>query len=458
VPDAPAVAAAAGPSATGASPASPILAAGDAALVRAIGTGGLTASILNIVVGSGIFVLPATAAGILGPTAPLGWLAAAAVMLLVTLCFAQAGSRVARSGGVAAYAEEAFGPFAGHMVGTLLWISNVLGSAAVAVALMDVLSTRIPALGGGLARGGTLALLYAAFVAVNARGVRAGTRAATAATIAKFLPLLVFLAVGATLVRPEHLAGAGSPAVGGVGRATLLLVWAFSGIEVALGASGEVREPSRTIPRALLLALAIVLALYVAIQVTAQGILGPALPGSRAPLSDALAAAGEWGRLLVLAGAAISMLGFLPGDLLGSSRILYALGREGRLPRALGRVHAATRVPLVAIVTHAAVALALAITGTFAALIAVSTLGAVVVYGVGCAAAWVLRRRDPEAPGAFRVPGGALVPVLAIACLTWVALQGTRRELAAVALAALAAAAIWLVPARLPAAGSAPGA
>jgi amino acid transporter len=246
------------------------------------------------------------------------------------------------------------------------------------------------------------------------------------------------------------------PSAADIGRATLLLVWAYSGMEVALGASGEVRDPARTIPRALLTALAIVVMLYVTIQVVAQGVLGPSLAASPAPLSDALARAGESGRTLVLAGAAISMAGYLAGDVLGSSRILFALGSDGPLPRALGRVHPTTRVPVVAIVAHAAVALTLAITGTFAALIPLATLGAVAIYMTGCAAAWRLRRRESAPAGAFRVPGGAAVPLLALAALAWVAMQGTRKELAAVGAAALIATLLYFVPARMGAARGAP--
>lgn len=411
---------------------------------------------LNIVIGSGIFILPATAAGVLGPFAALGWVTAAALMMLVTLCFAEAGSRVASSGGVAAYAEAAFGPFAGYLVGVLLWVSNVLGSGGVAAVLVDMLATRVPLLGEAAMRGLALVLIYGAIVAVNVRGVRAGTRAAVAATVAKAIPLLIFVAVGAMLVRPEHLSVATLPGAADIGRATLLLVWAYSGMEVALGASGEVRDPARTIPRALLTALAIVVALYVTIQLVAQGVLGASLAASPAPLSDALARAGESGRTLVLAGAAISMAGYLAGDVLGSSRILFALGSDGPFPRALGRVRPATRVPVVAIVAHAAVALALAITGTFAALIPLATLGAVAVYMTGCAAAWRLRRRESAPAGAFRVPGGAAVPLLALAALAWVAMQGTRKELAAVGAAALLATLLYFVPARLSAARGAP--
>src|SRR5262249_25620893 len=154
-----------------------------------------------------------------------------------------------------------------------------------------------------------------------------------------------------------------------VGRGVILAIFALSGMEIALGTSGEVRAPARTIPHALAIAIPAIAIVYLAIQIVAQGILGPDLAASKAPLADALARGGERGRRFIVAAGIASMTGWLASDLLGSSRVLFAFGRAGTLPRALGAVHPKTRVPHVAVSVHAIIACALALSGTFETLI-----------------------------------------------------------------------------------------
>ena len=185
--------------------------------------------------------------------------------------------------------------------------------------------------------------------------------------VAKLLPLAVFLAVGVFFVQPAALAWPGWPAGDKLGETVLLLIFAFVGIEVALVPSGEVRDPRRTVPRAIYLALGLTTLLYLAIQAVAQGVLGAEMAQhAEAPLAAAASRfLGEGGRLLVLAGGAVSMFGYMCGDMLSSPRSLYAFGRDGFLPRALARVHPSFHTPHVAIVVHALLAAALAISSTF---------------------------------------------------------------------------------------------
>src|SRR5439155_19658316 len=164
------------------------------------------------------------------------------------------------------------------------------------------------------------------------------------------------------------------PAVSSLVRGAILAVFALAGMEIALGASGEVRDPARTIPRALFAAFFLVVLLYLAIQVVAQGVLGPDLATSHAPLADALARVSPAGRYFMLAAWATSMLGWLAGDVLGSSRMFFAFGRMGVLPRRLGAVHPRSRVPHYAIVAYGVIAALLALTGTFASLVFVASV------------------------------------------------------------------------------------
>ena len=148
-----------------------------------------------------------------------------------------------------------------------------------------------------------------------------------------------------------------------------------------------------------LLTVVAVTVLYIAIQVIAQGILGSALANSTVPLADAMARISPGLRLLMLAGAALSMFGWLGSDLLGSPRMLFAFARDGLLPRFLGRVHPGTHAPHVAILCYAGLAIGLALTGTFAELAVLATLASAVLYIGGCVAAWKLARRGVALAG-----------------------------------------------------------
>lgn len=390
--------------------------------------------IVNAIVGAGIFALPAAVAVDVGAAAPVAYVMCAVVMGLVALCFAAAGSRITRSGGPYVYVEEAFGSRIGFVVGLLLWLSNVLASGGVAAALADVLGTLSAAFTVPAVRAALIIALYTLIAAIHTRGIKGGTRLVELTTVAKLVPLVLFVVVGAFFVQPEHLRWTHTPSLGDMGRTAMLLLFAFSGMEVALGPSGEVRNPARTVPRALLMALALVVVLYIAIQLVAQGILGAELVTSKAALADASRRITPGAGVFLAVGAAVSMFGFLSGEVLGSSRLLFAFARDGTLPSRLAVVHPRFRTPTVAIVLHAMIACALALSGTFVRLAILSTVALVVIYLACCLSAWVLRRRGVHAEEApFVLPGGAVIPALASIALLWILAQSTLPEIGVVA-------------------------
>jgi basic amino acid/polyamine antiporter, APA family len=395
-------------------------AAPDRALLRAVGTWALAASIVNITIGGGIFRLPAVVAGSLGSAAPLAYLACAAVMGLIVICFAEAGSRVSLTGGPYAYVEVAFGAFVGFLAGVLLWLLSTLAVAAVSTIFADAIGALVPALGGPAARAGLLVAGFVALGWVNVRGVRQGTRLNAIATVAKLLPLLLLVIAGAFAVRAENFTLA-QPRAGDVARTSILLIFAFAGLEGALVPSGEVKDPPRTVPRALFLAMVGITLLYLALQIVSQGILGPGVASATAPLADAAGVAlGPWGRTLLLVGAAVSMFGNVSGMTLAIPRALFAFGRDGFLPRQLAAVHPRFRTPHVAIVVQSVIVCALAVTGTFERLAILANVALLILYAACCAAAWELRRRDVRAGGVrLRVPGGGIAPVPACLGIAW---------------------------------------
>ncbi len=371
----------------------------DEGLVRAVGPWGLAASIVNMVVGAGIFAVPASLAASVGPYAPIAFVVCAIAIGSIAICFAEGGSRVPTSGGAYGYVEVAFGPLVAYATGTLLWFSDLLACGGVAAALADVVSSLFAPEWRAAVRVAVVLIAIGTIAMINIGGVARGARFVSVATVVKLIPLAIFIVVGATAIDPANFAAPTHIDTQGVGRALILALFAFTGMEVSLCASGEVARPTRTIPRALLIAMLSVTLLYVAIQVVAQGILGPALAKSTVPLADAMGQISPALRLLLLAGAAVSMLGWLGSDILGTPRILFAFARDGLMPRALGRVHPRSHAPHVAILCYAALAIVLALTGSFAELAVLSALTVTVPYVAGCAAAWRLARRGVALAG-----------------------------------------------------------
>ena len=398
-------------------------------LLRVMGTFGLAAIIVNITVGGGVFRLPASVAATLGPVAPLAYLVCAATMGLIVVCMADAGSRVPLTGGPYAYIGVALGPYAGFLSGTLLLMTALFGGAAVSTVFAASVGGLVPALSGPAGRAAVLAATLTFWSVVNMRGVALGSRLNVVATVAKLIPLLLVAVGGLFFVKRANFQVDAWPSAEQLARTSLLLIFAFGGIEVALVPSGEVREPARTVPRAIALAMAGVTTLYIALQVSAQGILGNGLAGATvSPLADAAGKAfGDWGGALLLAGGAVSIFGVLGALMLSVPRLVFALARDGYFPRPLGAVHPKHRTPQAAILANAALLLALATTGTFEGLAVITNLSALTLY-FGCAVATWRLRSDAGTTYGARMRLGGMVPWLACAVIVWLSTGATGSE------------------------------
>ena len=407
---------------------------GEAGLVRALGTWGLVASIVNITIGGGIFRVPGTmeVTGRLGVAAPLAYAVCALVMMFVVVCFAEAGSRVALTGGPYAYVERAFGGFFAFIVGWFLWVSATIAIAAVATIFTDATLRMFPAVPRVPGRAAVLIGVIGVVTTINVLGVRLGARLNIASTIAKLLPLALLIVIGLARLNPEYVTWRETPSVTDLTRASVFLIFVFAGIESALVPSGEVRDPSRTVPRAVFVALGIVTVVYALVQIAAYGALGPAIVGSGAPLADAASALmGPAGGLMLGVAVVLSTFGYLCGMILAVPRALFAFARDGLLPRALAGVHPRFRTPWLAIMTQAAICLALALSSGFEPLVILANLAVLFVY-LGCAAAaWQLRRKgisDAGATSLRRIPGAALGPPLAALVILALLTSITPRE------------------------------
>ncbi len=399
----------------------------DHQLVRGIGIPALTANIVSSTIGAGIFVIPATVAKGLGSAAPLAFVCCAIAMVLFVTCFAIAGSRVSLTGGLYAYVEVAFGRYVGFLAGMLYFLTALGAVAGVVNVLANSVALVVPFLGGPVMRIIVMLAVYGSLVLINIRGVRQGAGAVTVITVAKLLPLLLFICVGIFFIH-----WGGWPSSKSLGDAVILLIFAFVGIEVALIPSGEVKNPARTVPRSAYLALVITTIVYLMIQLVAQGTLGPDLANHPdAPLAESAAQfLGNLGRMILLTGASISAFGFVTSDILSSPRMIFAFGRDGALPQFFAHVHPRYRSPDVAIITYATLAFLLSISGTFEKLAVLSNVAVLLMYLLCCAACWVLVQRDVRADGAqpFNFPGMKIVPALAILAIIWILAHATVRE------------------------------
>ena len=401
--------------------------------MRAIGLPGLTANIVNSTIGAGIFVLPALVAKGLGAAAPIAFIVCALAMFLFVTCFAIAGSRVSLTGGLYAYVEVAFGRYVGFLAGLLLLITGVLSVAGVVNVLTGSLAALVPAMGGPVARAAINFFVIAVLTAINVRGVRLGAGAVAVVTGAKLIPLLIFVLAGIFFINPAALDWPGWPDGQAVGDSVLLLIFAFCGIEVGLIPSGEVRNPARTVPRAVYLALGLTTALYILIQLVAQGTLGAALADNTlSPLAGAAAIfLGDFGRVLLLAGATISAFGYVTSDILSRPRMLFAFGRDGVLPGCFAHVHPRFRSPALAIIVYAVIVFLASITSTFAKLAVIANVAALLLYLLCGAGSWVLIRRDVREDGQpLHIPGAQLFPPLSILVIIWILAHAKWEEFA----------------------------
>ena len=411
---------------------------GDAALIRAVGSFALAAAVMNIIVGGGIFRMPAALSGQLGAAAPLALIAGALAIIPVALCFAAIGSRAVATGGPISYLGATFGSFAGFIAGSLMWISNVASSAGVAAAFAVQMANLVPWFAQPLPRIGLLTVLYLSLFALNAFGVKLGARAIAVLAALKLTPLLLLAGIGLFFVDWTQVSFAVGdlPSWTALGTGMVLVMFAYSGMETALVPSGEVRDPSRNVPRATMAAILLVVLLYMGLQIVSQGLLGPALAGSGVPIADTAGVLWSAGRTVLLVTACISMAGFLLGNLLGSSRLLFALGRDGYLPHVYSRVSATHRVPLLALATHAGLAWLLALGGTFDALALISGGAICLVYALVSLAAWRGQRVDLRERGQpFVLWGGPLVPLLGVVAMVLIVTTLTGKEWMAIGVA-----------------------
>ncbi|MBB6367218.1 APC family permease [Xanthomonas protegens] len=418
-------------------------------LVRAVSRWQIVGLSINDVIGSGIYLLPAATAALLGPLSLWAVLLAGVAVALLVLCYAQAASYFDEPGGSYLYAREAFGRFAGFEIGWMIWLTRISSAAALSNGLADAVVRFWPAAAGGGARLGIVVGSLGLLTAINVIGVKSAARTGVALVIGKLVPLLLFVAIGVFYVDWSWAFSGKTPDprdVGNLGEAALLLLFAYAGFENIPAAAGEYRNPRRDVPFALITMIVTVTLIYAAVQVVAQGTL-PNVAQSATPLADAASGfGGEALALILTVGATISILGTTSNTVMLGPRFLFALAKDGYGPAFLARVHPRFRTPAAAILLQGVLSLALALSGSFVQLALLSMVTRLFAYIGTAAAVLVLARRYRDRPGALRLPGGPLIPLAALLLALALLLSASWQNLAAAGVALLVGALFYRFP------------
>jgi APA family basic amino acid/polyamine antiporter len=263
----------------------------------------------------------------------------------------------------------------------------------------------------------------------NFRGVKQGTWVNNVLTVSKLAALLIFIVAGLFLLDPNRPSAWSLPHPAALQQASFLLIFAFGGFEFAVVPGEEIERPKRNLPIALLSAIAVVTVFYVLIQFVAQSTL-PDLANSATPLASAARRfMGPIGGVLLTVGAVLSTTGTNSALMLVTPRILFAMAEGRQLPQIFAKVHPLYRTPYISIVAAALLGWASAMYSQFAALAAISAIARLLYYIATCVALLVLRRKMPDVPRGFRVPGGAIIPVAAVALSIWLLMGSTRTQI-----------------------------
>ncbi len=403
-------------------------------LQRAVSRWQIVGLSINDVIGSGIYLLPAATVALLGPFSLWGVVAAGIVVALLVLCYAQAASYFDEPGGSYLYAREAFGRFAGFEIGWMIWLTRISSAAALSNALADAVARFWPWAGAGMGRIAVIVVSLGFLTGVNIIGVRSAARTGVVLVIGKMLPLLLFVAIGAFYIDPQLAFSGQRPDphdLQRMGEAALLLLY---------------RNPRRDIPFALITMIITVTVIYGAVQVVAQGTLA-GLSSSATPLADAAAGfGGEALALILTVGATISILGTNSNTMMMGPRFLFALARDGYGPKILAQVHPRFHTPAASILCQGLIALGLALSGSFVQLALLSMTTRLFAYIGTAAAVLVLAKRYADRPGALKLPGGPLIPVLALLLCLALFASASWQNIAAALVAFAIGAVIYKLP------------
>lgn len=417
-------------------------------LKRELGIADVAINVINIAIASGIFLLPALIAGILGNASIVAYAVCGFMFLLVALCYAEVSSRITTSGGMYAYIEKAFGPFWGFLANTLFWFgTGAFVAAALINGIADMLSIPFPILNQSFYRGLLFLTFFIGVAYSNIIGTKQGMLIIKIITVIKILPLILILVAGLAQLNTANLSWQGFPSVDKLGAASLILFFAFAGGETALNISGEMKNPNRTAPLGLLLGVLFLVIFYALLQIVSQSAMGAELTNQKAPLAAVAGILlGSWGIKVLIACGVIAIFGSFYSIILGFSRVLFAGAKDGLLPKFLSAVHPKYATPHLAIISFSVIAFIMAVSGGFRQLIVLATITILISYtGVVLVLIKFRLKENKAYPAGFRLPGGLLIPMVTLIILGWFLFQSKLNELIAIGILLAALSVIYAV-------------
>lgn len=387
---------------------------------------------INGIIGSGIFLLPNKAVDLIGPASLLVMIFDMFLVLAITFCFAEASGLFKDNGGAYIYAKEAFGDFIGYEVGFLTWMTRVIAFSTMGVGFATALAGIMPSLADDFMKNVIVTVIFAILAGVNLFGVPLYKIVQNVATIAKLVPFVLFIGIGIFFIEPSNftpLFPGGEYTPGTFGAAAVMLFFAFTGFESIAVAAAEMENPQKNLPRATIITIFVVAAIYVLLLAVAIGIMGYELADTTAPVQEAFGrVAGSFGTAVIAAGTLISIGSLCIGSSFVTPHSCLALAEQKMLPQFIA---ARNRygAPYWAIIISTVIAALIAYTGSFTYLASISVVSRFSQYIPACLSIPVFRKKMPDAPRAFKIPGGPVIPVVAVLVSVWLLAQATMQQL-----------------------------
>ncbi|MGB5347573.1 MAG: APC family permease [Woeseia sp.] len=396
-------------------------------LLRNIGFFGIAVVALNGVIGAGIFALPAAITARAGALSPWLFLIIGALVITVVLTFAELASYFRNTGGPILYTTQAFGPLTGFSTGWILFLSRVTAYAANMTVMAKYLGVVIPFFATDIGRALLIIGVGGGLTWANYVGVRDGVRTLGVLTFMKLVPIVLLILLGLPYVTGDTFMPSNLPTIDDLGGTTLLLIYAYVGFESTTIISGEAKNPTRTLPIALVSTVVLIAVLYFLIVLVYISVL-PNASSNQTLIDVGRELAGPAGALAITIAAVFSIGGNLASIMLAVPRLTFALSEQRSLPRWFGAIHERHATPGNSILFLGALGVAFALSGTFAKLAVASSLMRLICYVLCIAALPAVRRKADDAAraAAFRLKGGYAIPTVAMALCLWIMWQSAR--------------------------------
>lgn len=405
-------------------------------LRRDIGIFGASFLVLNSMIGAGIFALPGKVAVNAGLLSPWLFLVVGVFFLAIVLTFAELASYFDKTGGPVIYATEAFGPLAGFSTGWVIYLSRMTAFAANANVMATYLGSQFDVLANDLAHGTIIGVVTVGLTWANLLGIRDGVRTMGVFTLLKVTPLLIMVLLGLQHVTGNILLPGTELVIEELGGTTLLLIYAYVGFETLAVTAGETSSPRSTLPKALVGTVIGTGILYFLIVLVFVSIIPAEQYGTATLVDIGRVLAGPVGALAITLAAVFSIGGNLASSMIAAPRLIFSLAEIKLLPQWFGHIHPRYATPDRCILVMGAMALVLALTGSFVQLAVASSVSRLLGYLVCIASLPAIRRNadDETRKQAYRLKGGYTVPAIGLLICIWLLMQSRAESWIAVSI------------------------